>query len=104
MNRIRFVTFAIAAALAVSPAAKAGSFDFSVSGVGFTGSGILTGTAVGSDWTDITGGTFIINSQAASIITNPNESGYSVYTAGAGYNYNYDDRVSSTGAPLDTYG
>jgi hypothetical protein len=104
MNRIRFVSFAIAAALAVSPAAKAGSFDFSVSGVGFTGSGTLTGTAVGSDWTDITGGTFIINSQAASIITNSNESGYSVYTAGAGYNYNYDDRVSSTGAPLDTYG
>jgi hypothetical protein len=104
MNKIRFATLAIAAALAVSPVAKAGSFDFTVSGVGFNGSGVLTGTAIGGSLTDITGGVFTINSASASIITNPNEPGYAVYTAGAGYNYDYDDLVSSTGAPLDTYG
>jgi hypothetical protein len=104
MNRIRFATFLIAAVLAVSPAAKAGSFNFSVSGVGLTGSGVLTGTAIGGDWTDITGGTFIINSRAASIITNPSEPGDAVYSAGAGYNYTYDDLASATGAPLDTNG
>ena len=104
MKRIRFVTFLIAAAVAVSPAAKASSFSFSASGVGFSGSGVLTGTAIGGDRTDITGGSFIINSQAASIITNPSEPGYAVYTAGDGYNYNYDDLASATGAPLDTNG
>ena len=104
MNKIRFATLAIAAALAVSPVAKAGSFDFSVSGAGFTGSGVLTGTSIGGSLIDITGGTFTINSAAASIITNPNEPGYAVYTAGDGYNFDYDDLVSSTGAPLDDYG
>jgi hypothetical protein len=104
MNKIRFVTFAIAAALAVSPAAKAGSFYFDVSGVGFTGGGELTGNALGGGLTDITGGTFTINSAAASIIANPSEPGFAVYTAGAGYNYDYDDLIHSTGTPLDSYG
>jgi hypothetical protein len=104
MKKIGFITVALATALAFLPTAKADSFDFSVSGTGFTGSGILTGTAIGGNLSNITGGTFTINSASATVITNPSEPGYSVYTAGAGYNYNYDDLISSTGAPLDDYG
>ena len=81
MKRFVMVAIALATALAAAPAVKADSFDFS-----------------------ITGGNFTINGSKASVIGTPAASGYSVYSAGAGYNYNYNDIVHNSGAPLDDYG
>lgn len=97
MKKLSLFVFAFATALAISPAANADSFNFSVSGSGFTGSGILTGTSIGSSMTAITSGTFTINGVSGSIVGNPNMPGVAIYNAGAGYNYDYDDIVFSAG-------
>jgi hypothetical protein len=52
-------------------AAHADSFSFAVSGVGFTGSGVLTGSSLGGGLTNVTGGTFTINGVAATIVADP---------------------------------
>ncbi len=106
MKKFFMVLIALAAALIAAPAVKADSFTFAASGVGFSGSGTLTGTALGGGTTAITSGAFTINGVSATIIGNWTNSGYNVYTAGAGYNYDYDDLVigSSGSRSLDTYG
>jgi hypothetical protein len=106
MKKLCFVVLALATALAITPAAKAESFTFNVSGSGFTGGGTLTGTSIGGGLVDITSGTFKINGSTASIIKNPNANGaVSSYAAGAGYQYNYDDIINGSGSPnLDVDG
>lgn len=106
MRKFIFVSFALAAVLAISSAAKADSFTFTASGAGFSGSGTLTGTSIGGGKTAVTSGTFTINGVSATLIGNPDMPGYAVYTAGAGYNYDYDDVVIKTNGAqsLDVYG
>jgi uncharacterized Zn-binding protein involved in type VI secretion len=95
MKNFKFAACALAMAFAIVPAAMADSFTFSASGIGFTGSGTLTGTSVGGGAIAITSGTFTINGVSATILGNWTDSGYNVYTAGAGYNYDYDNLVFS---------
>lgn len=85
MKKISLVLLALATALATAPAAMATSetfyFDFigtatgsGTPGVGLTsGSGFITGTLVGSNEFEITGGSdILIDGQAASIVPNNN--------------------------------
>ncbi len=106
MKKLIFVSFALLTTLVIPPVAKADSFNFTAAGVGFTGSGTLTGTSVGSGMIAITGGTFTINGVSATVFGNWTASGYNVYTAGAGYNFDYDNiLLTSKGSEgLDTNG
>jgi hypothetical protein len=106
MRKFSFVVSALALAFVLLPAAKADSFIFGVSGSGFTGSGTLAGSSVGAGKTGITSGTFTINGVNGTLIGNSNMPGFAVYSAGAGYNYDYDDIVITSGKSqsLDDYG
>jgi len=106
MKKSIFVAFALAAVFVISQSAKADSFTFTASGAGFTGSGTLTGTSKGGGTTAITGGSLTINGVSATLLGSWTDSGYNVYTAGAGYNFNYDNIVVGTGGSnnLDVYG
>ena len=104
-KKIGFVLFVLASALTMAPAAMATSFNFSVSGVGFTGSGELIGNSQGVGLTNVTGGAFTINGQSATIIVDPTPGQMSTYAAGDGYQFDYDDLVSAnSGSRLDVDG
>ncbi len=105
MKKIGFVVFVLASALTVAPAAMAVPFSFSVSGVGFTGSGELTGTSLGGGLTNVTGGTFTINGMSATVVADPTPGQISYAGAGAGYQFEFDDIVYANGGPsLDVGG
>jgi len=106
MKKFAFAVSALAMALATVSAAKADSFNVNISGIGFSGSGTLSGTSLGGDLTAITGGTFTINSASATIIGNWTDPGYNVFAAGDGYQYDYDNILIGSGASqsLDNYG
>jgi PEP-CTERM motif len=106
MKKFALAVSALALALATVSAAKADSFNFGASGIGFVGSGTLSGTSLGSDLTAITSGTFTVNGVNGTVIGNWTDSGFNVYAAGAGYQYDYDDILIGAGASqsLDSYG
>jgi hypothetical protein len=105
MKKIGFVLFVLASALTAAPAAMADPFNFVVSGVGFTGSGELTGNSLGGGLTNVTGGAFTINGQSATIVADPTPGQMSYHAAGDGYQFDYDDVVSANSGPqLDVDG
>lgn len=67
MKKLWIVSLALAAALAISPAAKADSFTFSLSGTGLSGTGVVTGNLSGSVF-NLTGGTVVVNGISGSLI------------------------------------
>lgn len=106
MKKVAFAVYTLAMVLVSVSAAKADSFDFSLSGAGFTATGALNGTTLAGNETGINSGTFTINGITGSLIGGWTSSGYNVYSAGAGYNYDYDNIVYGTGKSesLDLYG
>lgn len=106
MKKIAFALSALAIAIATATTAKAESFNFSASGSRFTGRGTLTGTSLGGGVTAITGGTFTINGVSGTLIGNWTDSGSNIYTAGDGYQFDYDNILIGTGASqsLDLFG
>jgi hypothetical protein len=106
MKKFAFAVSALAIALATVSTAKAESFNFSASGSRFTGRGTLTGTSLGGGLTAITGGTFTINGVTGTLIGNWTDSGYNVYAAGNGFQFDYDNILIGSGGSksLDTFG
>jgi hypothetical protein len=104
-KKIGFILFALASALVSASAAHATSFNFTVSGVGFTGSGELSGNSLGGGLTNVTGGTFTINGVTAMVVADPTPGQVSTYAAGDGYQFDYDNTVSAnSGSRLDVDG
>jgi hypothetical protein len=102
MKKLSFVFAALAMALAISPAAKADSFDFTYSDVpdGVSGSGTLYGTAQGGGvWLiDSATGSFNdgINSGAITLIQNAVAPGAN--SSPSGY-FDYDNLLSPYASP-----
>jgi hypothetical protein len=74
VNKLWFLVLASATALAMSPAAKADSFDVTLSstaGPGLTASGTLSGSSLGGGAFSITGGNMTIDGMTATVIGNP---------------------------------
>ena len=104
-KKIGIILFALASALVTASAAHADSFSFAVSGVGFTGSGVLTGSSLGGGLTNVTGGTFTINGVAATIVADPTAGQMAGTASWQGYQFDYDDIVYGNGSSkLDTGG
>ena len=103
--KLKFVVFLVASVLSTASAAKADSFNLNVSGSGFNGSGLLTGTVTSGGVSMITGGNITINGMSATIINNPNGTAFSDYATGSSYDFDYDNLVSGgQSASLDTDG
>jgi hypothetical protein len=120
MKTIHVALFAVAAALAIQPIAKADSWYFAASGGGVTASGTLTATSVGGGVFDITGisGTYsdsndrisgTITGLVASTYSSANPSTLNVgpdpYQSGYHGVWTYDNLLYPTGsaASVDGY-
>jgi hypothetical protein len=68
MKKLLFVSLALATALATSPAAKADSFTFTLSGVGLTGSGTVSGSSAGGGVFNLTSGSVVVNGTSGTLI------------------------------------
>jgi PEP-CTERM motif len=103
--KLKFMVCLVASVLSAVSAAKADSFNLNVSGSGFNGSGLLTGTVTSGGASMITGGNITINGMSATIINNPNGTAFSDYATGSSYDFDYDNLVSGgQSASLDTDG
>jgi hypothetical protein len=95
MRKWPIAFFALAAALAIAPAAKADSFDFSFTDGAVSGSGTLTGTfeGPGSPWliTGCTSCTFDDGDDSGSVSLVANPAGPGGSSVADGGNITYDD-------------
>lgn len=102
MNKFWFVLLALATAFATSPAAKADTLNIDFSGTGISGSGTITGSAIGGGQFDITTGSLTINGVSTGVIaaTPANESAYACADCAF---YPFDDVVTPNAAPYVTF-
>jgi hypothetical protein len=107
MKKISFIVIAMATAFAISPAAKADSFTFTIAGNGISSSGVITFTPTSTpgvdDITGITGvftdsGAGIVNASITGLVpasyssSNPSE-----VPAASGWVWEFDNLFYSTG-------
>jgi len=109
MKQFSSALFVLSAALVITPAMKADTFDFTFSDAGVAGSGTLTGTYEGVDnpWliTGCSGCTFSDgdDSGSVSLVTNPNGPAFTDQVGGIVYD-DLLDLVQTSGAYLTENG
>jgi len=93
MKKCYLALVAIAAALAITPAATADTYYFHYHNGSIDGSGTLTATGIGSGVYEATGGTISINfgSGVMTGVLDPNPNGANPYAAPCAYCGNIDD-------------
>ena len=104
MKKFSLALLGVAAALAITPAAMADTFNFTFKVGGITATGTLTGTEIGNTglW-NITSGTIDLTGASINgsgiLLANTNGNGDGTTTYRGGYaNLQYDDLLSPTGS------
>ncbi len=98
MKNFYLALLAMAAALAITPAALADSFDYSFSGTGVSGSGVLTGTLITGNEFNITTGSFVIDGLVATVLPNLNTPGITDLDG-----FQFDDILFNGASPVWDY-
>ena len=105
MKRFSLALLAVAAALAITPAALADTFYFNFGGPGVSGGGSLTGNSLGGGEFNISGGAITIDGLSATVIVNPTPGSVSTYNGGAPEGpWTYDDVLTLAGPNVDGTG
>jgi PEP-CTERM motif len=106
MKKYFMALLALATALAITPAALADTFDFTVSGSGLTGGGSLIGSSIGGGNYAITGGTITLDGLSAIIVPDSTPGanvmypgGWNYQGSGPSYSFMYDNIL-----PVDSVG
>jgi hypothetical protein len=102
MKKLWIVSLALATALATAPAAKADSFNISFSAPGISGSGVISGTSLGSNEFNITNADVTINGLSANIIANT-PANQAIYGTGGVNPFYFDDVLFMSSAPDTNY-